>query len=389
MIATRLFAPEVSAASARLRWLARAFVSAGLDVRVLTTSPPSGSAPAHDPAGVRVSRFPVLRDSTGAVRGYVQYLSFDAPLLLRLLLSRRPDIVVCEPPPTTGFMVRLVCGLWRVPYAYYAADVWTDGTASAGAPGWVVATIRRVESWVLRGACLVLSVSDGVSERLLVLGVDPGRIRVVGNGVDTEVYTAEAASDIGSEIPDVPYAVYAGTMSEWQGADVFVRGFAAALDRLPDDARLVFLGQGSGLPQVQRLAAELAPGRVDVVGVVPPAQAARWQRSAVCALVSIVPGQGYDFARPTKVWAATACGTPVLFAGIGSAAEQVREAGLGEAVAHDPVAVGEALVRAFGAGAPSSGRRAQLVEWTHEHASLARVSADAVDGVLTAAGLGR
>ena len=46
--------------------------------------------------------FPVLRDRNGYVRGYLPYLSFDLPLILRLLFARRPSVVVVEPPPTTG-----------------------------------------------------------------------------------------------------------------------------------------------------------------------------------------------------------------------------------------------------------------------------------------------
>ena len=85
------------------------------------------------------------------------------------------------------------------------------------------------------------------------------------------------------------------------------------------DSRLVFLGQGSdrGAPRGGRRAS-WRPGAVDFLGVVPPEEAARWLRGAVAALVSIRPGQGYDFARPTKIYAATACGTPVVFAGEGA-----------------------------------------------------------------------
>ncbi|HET8615691.1 MAG TPA: glycosyltransferase family 4 protein [Actinomycetales bacterium] len=394
-IVSRLFAPESGAAATRLKWLARAFVDVGYTVRVLTSVPQPGSASPDDPAGVSVSRWPVLRDRNGIVRGYVQYLSFDVPLLLRLLLGPRPDVVVCEPPPTTGLVVRLVCSARRVPYVYYAADVWSDGTASAGAPGVVVRLITLVESWVLRGSRLVLSVSPAVTERLLRLGVEPAKVQLVGNGVDVEVFRpAESArAEVAAAVPgagrverpplDVPYAVYAGTMSEWQGADVFVRAFALARERLPADARLVYLGQGSDRPTVERLASELAPDQVDVLGVVPPVEAASWLRHAVCALVSIVPDQGYDFARPTKVWAASASGTPVVFAGRGVAAQEVADAGLGLAVDHDVAAVGEALVQAF-SDQPSTEERRRLVAWTRQHASLATVAASAVGAIRVA-----
>ena len=47
---------------------------------MLTTSPPSGSAPVADDPLVRVSRWPALRDKSGVVRGYLPYLRrFHAP----------------------------------------------------------------------------------------------------------------------------------------------------------------------------------------------------------------------------------------------------------------------------------------------------------------------
>jgi glycosyltransferase involved in cell wall biosynthesis len=152
---------------------------------------------------------------------------------------------------------------------------------------------------------------------------------------------------------------------------------------LPTDARLVFLGQGSDRPTVERLARDLAPDRVDVLGVVPPAEAARWLRHAECALVSVVPDQGYDFARPTKVWAATATGTPVVFAGRGVAAQEVADAGLGLVVDHEVEAVAQALVRAFD-DQPAAAERRRLVDWTREHASLATIAVSAVAAIRAA-----
>lgn len=387
VIASRLFTPEVAAASSRLNCLARGLVNAGCEVEVLTTRPPAAAGEAEDPKGVRVRRWPALRDENDNIRGYAEYLSFDVPLVLRLLFTRAPDLIICEPPPTTGLAVLAVSRLRGLPYAYYAADISSVAAASVGAPFWVLWLLRLTESRVLRGACHVLAVSNGVAERLTGFGVLDERVQVVGNGVDTEIFGQDAVVDErGPQPPQVPYAVYAGTMSEWQGADVFVRGFACVLDQLPEGSRLAFLGHGSALPELRHLAEQLVPGRVDFVGVLPPRQAARWQRSARCALVSILPGRGYDFARPTKIYAATAGGTPVLFAGIGAGAATVREARLGEAVDHDPVAVGEALLRAL-ANPPSQAVRTRLAEWTEKNASLARVGQTAADGVLTAVGV--
>ena len=108
-------------------------------------------------------RFPVLRDRAGYVRGYVQYLSFDVPLFFRVLFGRRVHAIVAEPPPTTGFFVRLAAAIRRTPYIYYAADIWADGASQTGAPAWIVRVVKTIERFAMRGAKTVLSVSDSLT----------------------------------------------------------------------------------------------------------------------------------------------------------------------------------------------------------------------------------
>jgi glycosyltransferase involved in cell wall biosynthesis len=381
-LATRLFSPEVGAAAFRLRVLADSFAELGYPVDVVTTAPP-GSYP-RDDGKLRVSRWPALRDESGNIRGYLQYLSFDIPLLGRLLLRRPPALLVAEPPPTTGVVVRLVSALQRVPFVYYAGDVWSDGAASMGAPRPVVATLRHVESWVMRAASTVLCVSDGVAERVLDLGVDHERVVVVGNGVDTDTFTPSGAV----EPVDGPCFVYTGTMSEWQGADVLVHALALCRATVPE-ARLVFFGQGSDLAHLRRLADEVAPGAVEFRGVVPPHEAARWLRSATAAVVSIKPGQGYDFAKPTKVYAATACGTPVIFAGAGAGHHLVGSQGLGWSPGYDAAALAQAMSAAARLSPLERAERSvRLRRWTEDHASLQATGRLAARASLRAAGFG-
>ncbi|WP_432483834.1 glycosyltransferase [Kineococcus esterisolvens] len=375
-IATRTWAPDVGAAPFRLRALARALVAAGCEVEVLTTAPRGAAPPDED--GVRTRRAPVLRDAGGVVRGYLPYLSFDVPLTGRLLLGRRPDVVVHEPPPTTGLATRLAGRLRSVPYVSYVPDVWSLGAVAAGAPRPVLAALRTAEAAALRGAAAVLAVTDGMAEEVVRAGVAPGRVRVVGNGVDVDVFRPARRVPPAGGLR----AVYSGTMSQWQGAEVFVRAFAQVA-RTDPAARLVMVGGGVDVPRLRALAAELAPGAVELPGTVPPAEAARLLGEADVALASLVPGSGYDLMAPTKIAAAAACGTPVLFAGVGSGADAVRSGELGAVVDHDAAAVADAL---RGWRRPDAARRERLRAWAERHGSLAAAADRAAAAVLAVAG---
>lgn len=394
-LVSRIYAPEPAAASYRLAALVDGLSRAGAAVRVLTATPPHGMTVA-DPPGVRVSRAPVLRDRTGYLRGYVPYMSFDLPALVRMLRDPRPDVYVCEPPPTTGAVLRLAAALRRRPYVYYAADIWGDATAGTGAPRAVVAAVRALERWAMTGAARVIAVSEAVATRLNELGVR--HVTVVRNGIDTGVFTPEepdedidvapagdaavAADDVDGVRRSRPYVLYAGTASEWQGSDVFLRALPRVLAEVPG-ARLVMLGHGSDWERLGEIAAALPPGAVELRSPVPPQEAATWQRGAVAALASVRPGAGYDLAYPTKTYAAWASGTPVIYAGPGAARADIETYDLGWAVEHDAGAVARAMIEAFTGARVFEAQR--LAAWAREHVSAEAAGQRAADVVLAQA----
>ena len=348
-LATRTFTPEPTAAALRLGALARALAVGGDRVRVLTSRlAPSVARDARQSAGsdadpgegaglVEVRRAPVLRDRTGAVRGYVSYMSFDLPLLVRLLTGPRPDVVVSEPPPTTGAAVRIACAAHRVPYVYYCADIVSDAAALAGVPSIVVRTVAGLESFALRGARRVIAVSDGVARRARDLGARD--VAVVPNGVRVPDAVATGTPE-GFPTCDGPVFVYAGTVAQWLAPEVFVDAFERVRARL-GDARLVFVGQGSGWEALAERSRGVAG--VDMIPAVSAEEADRWMARATATLASLRPG-GYDYAYPTKILASLAQGTPVIYAGPGQAARDIAEGELGVACNLDADEVAEAMV---------------------------------------------
>ncbi len=397
-VVSRIYLPEPAAASYRLAALVSALRADGDHMTVLTTKPgktvtsdptaPEGAEPA---GRVRVKRWPVLRDSSGYVRGYVPYLSFDLPVFFRVLFSPRPDVLVVEPPPTTGTAIRVACGIRRIPYVYYGADIWSDAAATTGASAFVVGALRKVERWVWRGATTVLSVSAGVTERMRELEptVKPDEI---GNGIDTELFTP------GDEPPPASeerYFLYAGTASEWHGAGIF----AAAMRRVHSvdpSLRLIYLGHGAQTEQIKQSCADLPPGVVQFLPRAAAAETAVWLRGAVAAVASVEPGRGYDFAFPSKALAAAACGTPVVYAGAGPAGEVITEAGLGAAVEMDESQVAAALLAAAkqaiaAADSPDEmlAARQRRRGWVIDNASLGSVALRAAAAVHRAARIRR
>ena len=387
IIASRIFLPEPAAASFRLGAVYDALVDEDVEVSVLTTQPAPSSEAVLTVSSPLIKRWPVLRDKTGYGRGYLPYMSFDIPLFFRLLAERRPDVILVEPPPTTGAVTRVAAALKRVPYVWYAADVWSDATEVTGAPPIIVDVLRFIERFAIRGASGVIAVSDGVAQRVKELGGK--NIRVIPNGIDTDIYATNVEPLTVEELAELgivsPYLIYAGTASEWQGAIVFAEAMRS-LASTDSDLQVVFVGQGTEWDAIGEIAAELQTihGRQVVVQVPPcsPSRVAHLLAGAEGALVSIVPGQGYDFAYPTKVLASLSAGKPVLFAGRGPVVDDIDNAGLGIATSHDPVSAAEGMTSLLKADAQRFPKE-ELREWVIEHRSMRQMGQRAADFLLS------
>lgn len=375
-IVSRIYRPEASAASFFLGAVADALTDAGHEVLVLTAR--ASATPTADLPRERVRTFPVLRDHNGYVRGYLPYLSFDLPLAMRLMFVRRPDVVLVEPPPTTGAVVRIVCALRRLPYVYDAADIWSDAAQMATASRTVLRVLRRLERFAANGARGIVTISPGVVDRLRDLGVRRP-VQVTGFGADTTAFEYHHR-------PLHPLFVYAGSYSSWHGAQIALD--ALALLRAEGRAeRLLIIGHGER-EAMERRASDLGlTDRVSFAAPVTPAELSETLAHAIASIATVMPNTGYDYAFASKTYSSLAAGCPVVFAGPGPTGDFIRSASThvhaGAAVAYDAAALAGAL-RAEADSPASPSQRKTLAAWTAREHSLRAVGQRVADVVVRA-----
>lgn len=381
VIATRIFAPEISAASGILRVWAEEFRDRGCEVTILTAAPPRGAV-IDDPPGIDVRRAPVKRDRQQYVRGYLSYMSFDIPLAFRLLFSRKADLYIVEPPPTTVAVVRVIAGLRRVPYVVRAADYWSEAAELVTNSKFVLGTLRRVEAWGLRGAKMLFAAHQPLVERFRSVGIATPAVPI-GFGADTKDFRYE-----GQAPPEPPIFIYAGTYSEWHGAGIFVDAMPHVLTQHPG-ARLVYYGNGEDREALQARAQELGiEDAVEFHAPIPPAALSSILAGATASVASLAPVPANEYAVATKAYSSLAAGCPVIFAGIGPTVEFLRDSGhplAGVAVGYESDATAEAMNAA--AAAPlGSAARTELAEWSAKQYSLGSIAKRVADESLAIVG---
>jgi alpha-maltose-1-phosphate synthase len=116
-----------------------------------------------------------------------------------------------------------------------------------------------LSSWAERTAVeaadAVIAVSAGMRRDVLAAypGVDPAKVRVVHNGIDTAQYSPDPGTDVLARLgidPDLPSVVFVGRIAHQKGLPYLLR----AARTLPPQAQLVLL---AGAPDTPEIAAEV------------------------------------------------------------------------------------------------------------------------------------
>jgi glycosyltransferase involved in cell wall biosynthesis len=163
--------------------------------------------------------------------------------------------------------------------------------------------VYAIERAGMRGADLVVTVSQRVADTCVArYGVDPARIRVVYNGVDSD------RGDRGPGLPLRPLVLFLGRVTLQKGPEYFLRAAQRVLELEPA-AHFVLAGTGDQLPRMIEYAAELGLGpRVLFPGFVDRDRAAELYASAdvfvmpsVSEPFGIVPLEAMDRGVPVIV----------------------------------------------------------------------------------------
>lgn len=172
----------------------------------------------------------------------------------------------------------------------------------------------------------MVAVSPSTQSDLVARGVDPGHITMVPNGLDHVLYSPGATPTASRTILSL------GRVEPYKRIDVAVAAMPQILARVPD-ARLVIVGRGGALPELERQVATLGLGAVvKFRGFVSEDEKVALYRDAR-VLVNPSEKEGWGL----TVLEANACGVPAVASDVPGLRDSVRHEDTGLLVPHGNV----------------------------------------------------
>lgn len=201
---------------------------------------------------------------------------------------------------------------------------------------------RRRTQEALQSADGVLSVSHELADRVVNMGVDPDRVVVRHDGVDTEWFRPGSREDARRRLgldPTSKRLLFIGNLVNVKGIDVLLTA-CARLRQAKHDFELDILGQGPLRGSLEAQANRLGLDGVRFRGALPQTELPVWYQAAD---VFVLPSRSEGV--PNVVLEAMACRTPVVSTRVGGIPEVAAPAVCTLVPPDDAAALADALAR--------------------------------------------
>ncbi len=171
-----------------------------------------------------------------------------------------------------NFAGHLASLLYGVPHVITAHSLEPMRPWKAEQLGGGYAVSSFVERTAYLGAATVIAVSAAMRDDVLASypDIDPDRVTVVHNGIDTEAWSPRTDPDRVRELgvdPDRPSVVFVGRVTRQKGLPLFLRAVA----ELPPEVQIVLCAGAPDTPEIERevvgLVDDLAGSRTGVVWI--------------------------------------------------------------------------------------------------------------------------
>jgi colanic acid biosynthesis glycosyl transferase WcaI len=349
---SQYFPPEMGAPAARAAELSKHWVQQGHEVNVLTGFPnhPTGVVPPAYRQKLRRLVAREWRDGVDVVRTWLlpfpnrrayermlNYSSFCVSAAITGLFLARPDVVIATSPQ---LLVGL-SGWWlacckRVPFVFEVRDLWPESLAAVGVGkenSILHRSLSKIAGFLYRQCDRLVVVTPAFEDHLVKhWSVLREKISVIENGVETQLFAPEAASELRRELGvEEKFVVsYIGTMGMAHGLETILD--AAALLQPRNEIVFLMMGEGAEKDRIMALARQRELNNMRFIDQQAREQVPAYISASDVCLVPLRKNELFKTVIPTKMLEFMSCARPVILGVDGQARSILEEARAGLAI---------------------------------------------------------
>lgn len=326
----------------RTRAIMTAQQGAGVEVRGITGVRHGAAGPAREEVdGLTFHRTPGAAGGPMGMREWRE-IGLLTEAIIQLCGEWRPDVLHAHSPGLCGLAALRAGRRLGIPVVYEIRAFWEDaavgnGTGRAGSIKYQLT--RGLENRVVAGVDAVMTICHGLRDDLIARGFSGGRIGIMPNGVDLDLFGAPPPRDTAwgerLELGDGPVIGFIGSFYDYEGLDDLIAAMPHLL-RSQGDARLLLVGGGpmAGALEAQA-AASPAAHAIRFVGRVPHGEVERYYSLCDVMAYPRKASRLTELVTPLKPLEAMAQGTLVAASDVGGHRELIVDGRTGTLFAPD------------------------------------------------------
>jgi len=342
------FPPEVNAPASRTYEHSREWVSSGEQVTIITCTPnfPKGKVfPGYKNKlwqtevldGIKVIRvWTYITANEGFFKRTLDYVSFMVSAVIASFFVKKVDIVIGTSPQFFTVCAAYLVGLFkRKPWVFELRDLWPEPFRVLGVikNEFILKSLERLEIYLYKKSSLIISVTNSFKADLIKRGVNPQKIKVIKNGVDTSFFKkSERDLQLVKELnlEDKFVLGYIGTHGMSHALNVVLDAAKIIQAKHKDRFIFIFLGDGAKKNSLKKYAQNIELSNVIFVDTVAKNEVRKYWSILDTLIVHLRKSIVYTKVIPSKLFESVSMGVPVLHGVEGESAEIVTSNNLGK-----------------------------------------------------------
>lgn len=250
--------------------------------------------------------------------------------VLEITKKEKPDIIHAHSSYTNGHAANYVSKITGIPSIYELRSLW--GESAVVEDGLSPNSLKYKMVWnlelkAMKQANRVVPISQGIKDAIIKKGIDPDKIDILPNGVDSKIFVPmEKDCNVLREygLNDSFVIGYIGSVRKLEGLSCLIDAFQMIKAKV-DNVKLIIVGDGPERENLERQAKHLNHSDIIFTGNVPHDKILEYYSVIDLFVFPRINATINHAVTPLKPLEAMACGKVCLCSNVGGLTELIRD----------------------------------------------------------------